>query len=324
MNRRPEPTPPIDQLRPDGRLRHLLTLEGLPAATLQSLIEAADKLRPQALGGGSLRHRLTGRTVCTLFFEPSTRTRSSFQLAAKRLGADSLNFNVQSSSTKKGETALDTMKTLEAMGVDCFIVRHADNGAVAALAAGARPGTAFINAGDGHSAHPTQGLLDMLTLRQRKGADFSRLKVVIVGDIRHSRVARSDLHALRTLGTGEIRLCAPASLLPEAGLLEGCRVIADLDEALADADAVMMLRLQRERMEEGLVPSLEQYFVDYGLSAKRLRLAKPGAIVLHPGPMNRGVEIANDVADGPQSVILDQVSNGVAIRMAVLEAVLAK
>jgi aspartate carbamoyltransferase catalytic subunit len=235
-----------------------------------------------------------------------------------------LSFDVLASSTRKGESALDTMKNLEAMGVDCFIVRHADNGAVAALAAGARPGTAFINAGDGHSAHPTQGLLDMLTVRQRKGADFSRLKFLIVGDIRHSRVARSDLHALRTLGAGQIRVCAPAALLPDADVLHGCSVHENLDEALADVDVVMMLRLQRERMEEGLVPSLEQYFEDYGLSAARLRRARPDAIVLHPGPMNRGVEIADEVADGPQSVILDQVGNGVAVRMAVLQAVLAR
>jgi len=315
---------PVSQLRPDGRLRHLLTLDGLPAATLVSLLDAADGLRPDALGGEALRGRLAGRTVCTLFFEPSTRTRSSFQLAAVRLGADTLGFDVLASSTRKGESALDTMKNLEAMGVDCFIVRHADNGAVAALAAGARPGTAFINAGDGHSAHPTQGLLDMLTVRQRKGADFSRLKFLVVGDIRHSRVARSDLHALRTLGAGEIRVCAPAALLPEADVLQGCRVLANLDDALVDVDVVMMLRLQRERMEEGLVPSLEQYFKDYGLDAERLRGARRDAIVLHPGPMNRGVEISDEVADGPQSVILDQVSNGVAVRMAVLQAVLAR
>jgi aspartate carbamoyltransferase catalytic subunit len=289
-----------------------------------SLLDAADGLRPDALGGSALRSRLAGRTVCTLFFEPSTRTRSSFQLAAVRLGADTLGFDVLASSTRKGESALDTMKNLEAMGVDCFIVRHADNGAVAALAAGARPGTAFINAGDGHSAHPTQGLLDMLTVRQRKGPDFSQLKFLIVGDIRHSRVARSDLHALRTLGAGEIRVCAPASLLPDADVLHGCGVHQALDDALADVDVVMMLRLQRERMEEGLVPSLEQYFNDYGLSADRLRRARPEAIVLHPGPMNRGVEISGEVADGPQSVILDQVSNGVAVRMAVLQAVLAR
>ncbi len=313
----------LPQLRPDGRLLHLLSLEGLPAPALESLLDAADALRGQAMGGTSLRASLAGRTVCTLFFEPSTRTRSSFQLAATRLGADTLAFDVTVSSAKKGETSLDTMRNLEAMGVDCFVVRHADNGAVAALAAGARAGTRFINAGDGHSAHPTQGLLDMQTLRQHKGRDFSRLKVLIVGDILHSRVARSDLHALRTLGAGEIRICGPASLLPDATVLEGCTVVPSLDEALRDIDAVMMLRLQRERMEEGLVPSLEQYFAEYGLTADRLRLAAPDAIVLHPGPMNRGVEIAGDVADGAQSVILEQVANGVAVRMAVLQAVLA-
>jgi aspartate carbamoyltransferase catalytic subunit len=314
---------PVSQLRPDGRLRHLLTLDGLPATTLVSLLDAADALRPDALGGDSLRARLAGRTVCTLFFEPSTRTRSSFQLAAVRLGADTLSFDVLASSTKKGESALDTMKNLEAMGVDCFVVRHADNGAVAELAAGAKSATAFINAGDGHNAHPTQGLLDMLTVRQRKGSDFSQLKFLIVGDIRHSRVARSDLHALRTLGAGEIRVCAPTALLPHADVLRGCQVMSKLDEAVSDVDVVMMLRLQRERMDEGLVPSLEQYFRDYGLNQARLRRAHSDAIVLHPGPMNRGVEISDEVADGPQSVILDQVSNGVAVRMAVLQAVLA-
>lgn len=313
----------VPQLRPDGRLLHLLSLQGLPAPALVALLDAADSLRAQAMGGSSLRASLAGRTVCTLFFEPSTRTRSSFQLAAMRLGADTLAFDVTASSAKKGETALDTMRNLEAMGVDCFVVRHADNGAVAALARGARAGTRFINAGDGHSAHPTQGLLDMQTLRRHKGPDFSRLKVLIVGDVRHSRVARSDIDALRTLGAAEIRVCGPDSLLPDAQVLQGCNVVSSLDEALRGVDAVMMLRLQRERMEEGLVPSLEQYFSEYGLTAARLRRAAPDAIVLHPGPMNRGVEIAGDVADGPQSVILEQVANGVALRMAVLEAVLA-
>ena len=314
----------VAQLDNQGRLRHLLTLDGLPREALLRLLDRAQQLHEHAHRGSGLRDVLAGKVVCTLFFEPSTRTRLSFQLAAMQLGADTLNFDASTSSTTKGETAIDTLKNIEAMGVHGFVIRHQADGAVAALAEAVNPGTALVNAGDGRSAHPTQGLLDMLTLRQRKGADFSRLKVVIVGDIRHSRVARSDLHALRTLGAGEIRLCAPASLLPEAAMLEGCRVIPDLDEALADADAVMMLRLQRERMDEGLVPSLEQYFVDYGLSSARLRLARPGAIVLHPGPMNRGVEIADEVADGPQSVILDQVSNGVAVRMAVLEAVLAR
>ena len=313
---------PSPQLAADGRLRHLLTLDGLPAATLEGLLAAAEVMRPKAMGGVGLRERLAGRTVCTLFFETSTRTRSSFQLAATRLGADVLNFDVHTSSTRKGESALDTMRTLEAMGVDCFIVRHAHNGMVATLAAGAQRRTAFINAGDGQSAHPTQGLLDMLTLRQAKGSDFSNLRVLVVGDVRHSRVARSDLHALRTLGAGEIRVCGPASLLPDDATLDGCVVGDDLDAALDGVDAVMMLRLQRERMVDGLVASLEDYRRDYGLTEARLRLAAPGAVVLHPGPMNRGVEIDDAVADGPQSQVLRQAANGVAVRMAVLEALL--
>jgi aspartate carbamoyltransferase catalytic subunit len=306
------------QLRDDGTLRHLLTLDGLAGSALERLLDAAQRLRPHALNGTALRGRLAGRTVCNLFLEPSTRTRSAFHFAASRLGADVLSFDVSSSSSGKGETTLDTLRNLEAMGVDCFVVRAGENGAVAALAAHARPGTALINAGDGHHQHPTQGLLDMLTLRQAKGADFSRLTALIVGDVRHSRVARSDIAALRTLGCREIRICAPPSLLPEAGALQGCRVGHELDVMLEDVDALMMLRLQRERMVEGLVPSLEQYFHDYGLDERRLARARPDAVVLHPGPMNRGVEISTAVADGPQSLILAQVSNGVAARMAVM------
>jgi len=311
------------QFSPDGRLRHLLSLDGLNGKTITSLLDQAQALRANALGGTALRQTLAGKTVCTLFFEPSTRTRSSFQLAAQRLGADLLGFDVLASSAKKGESALDTLRNLEAMGVDAFVVRLAEDGAAAALAAGAKPGTVLINGGDGRSNHPTQGLLDMLTLRQRKGADFSRLKVVIVGDVRHSRVARSDLHALRALGAGEIRVCGPQSLLPDASVTAGCKVFTDLDEAVQGVDAVMMLRLQRERMEEGLVPSLDEYFRQYGLTPERLANAAPDAIVMHPGPMNRGVEIADAVADGPQSVILDQVGNGVAVRMAVMKALLS-
>ena len=217
---------------------------------------------------------------------------------------------------------LDTLRNLEAMGVHGFVVRHREDGAVAALAQAAAPGTALVNAGDGRSAHPTQGLLDMLTLRQAKGSDFSNLRVLVVGDVRHSRVARSDLHALRTLGAGEIRVCGPASLLPDDATLDGCVVGDDLDAALDGVDAVMMLRLQRERMVDGLVASLEDYRRDYGLTEARLRLAAPGAVVLHPGPMNRGVEIDDAVADGPQSRVLRQAANGVAVRMAVLEALL--
>ncbi|WP_028770587.1 aspartate carbamoyltransferase catalytic subunit [Silanimonas lenta] len=304
------------------RLRHLLTLDGLGEARLHALLDEAEAMLPHARGGTALRQVLAGRTVCNLFFENSTRTRSSFQLAAQRLGADVLNFDVGASSVKKGETALDTFRTLEAMGVEAFVVRHAEDGAVAALADAAGPGTALLNAGDGRSNHPTQGLLDMLTLRRHKGRDFSRLSVLVVGDVKHSRVARSDLQALRQLGCRDLRVCGPAALLPGPEVLEGCTVGQELDAMLEGVDVLMMLRLQRERMEEGLVPSLEAYFADYGLDARRLARAKPDAIVMHPGPMNRGVEIAAEVADGPRSVILEQVANGVAVRMAVLSHLL--
>ena len=306
----------------EGRLRHLLSLEGLPRPELERLLERAQRLTADAHGGTAQRGVLAGKAVCTLFFEPSTRTRSSFSLAAQRLGADLLNFDASTASTTKGEADLDTLKTLEAMGVHAFVVRHKRDGAVAELAAAAAPGTVLLNAGDGRSNHPTQGLLDMLTLRQAKGADFSRLKVAIVGDVKHSRVARSDLHALRTLGCGEIRVCGPASLLPDDDTLRGCTVTDDLDAALDGVDAAMMLRLQRERMAEGLVASIEDYHRDYGLTDSRLARAAPDAIVMHPGPMNRGVEITDEVADGPQSRVLRQVANGVAVRMAVLEAML--
>ena len=310
------------QLDSEGRLRHLLTLDGLPRATLEGLLDRAGQLASDACGGSAMRGALAGKAVCTLFFEPSTRTRSSFSLAAQRLGADLLNFDASTASTTKGEADLDTLKTLEAMGVHGFVIRHKRDGAVAELAAAAEPGTVLLNAGDGRSNHPTQGLLDMLTLRQAKGVDFSQLKVVIVGDVKHSRVARSDLHALRALGCGEIRVCGPASLLPDDGTLDGCTVTDDFDAALEGVDAAMMLRLQRERMAEGLVASLDDYHRDYGLNGERLRRAAADAIVMHPGPMNRGIEITDEVADGPQSRVLRQVANGVAVRMAVLEALL--
>ena len=308
-------------------LKHLLTLADMPRPQLVALLDRAQRFAEGREG----RHVLAGTAVCTLFFEPSTRTRMSFHLAAQRLGADVLNFDASTSSARKGETARDTMKNLEAMGVRGFIVRHQDDGAVAALAETALPTTALINAGDGRNAHPTQGLLDMLTLRQAKGDDFSRLKVLIVGDVKHSRVARSDLHALRTLGAGEgesgsieIRVCGPQSLLPQDATLDGCVVTQDLDAALDGVDAVMMLRLQRERMDEGLIASIDDYHRDFGLTADRLRRASDDAVVLHPGPINRGIEITDEVADGPQSLILRQVGNGVAARMAVLETLLAR
>ncbi len=312
------------QLDGNGRLRHLLTLEGLPRGVLVRLLDRARQLQEHTREGASLRATLQGMAVCTLFFEPSTRTRSSFHLAATRLGADTLNFDASTSSTSKGETAIDTFRNIEAMGVRGFVVRHKTDGAVAALAEAADAGTALVNAGDGRHEHPTQGLLDMLTVRQAKGDDFSRLKVLIVGDIRHSRVARSDLHAMRTLGVGEIRVCGPKSLLPEDDTLHGCLVTGDFDAALDGVDVVMMLRLQHERMQEGLVSSIDDYHLDFGLGIDRLRRAAPDAVVLHPGPMNRGVEIDDAVADGPQSMVLRQVANGVAVRMAVLEELLGR
>jgi aspartate carbamoyltransferase catalytic subunit len=300
-----------------ARLQHLLRLDTLSLPQLDALLK-----RAQHFAEAEAVPSLSGIAVCTLFFEPSTRTRLSFQLAAQRLGAHVLSFDASTSSVTKGEADLDTFRTIQAMGVRGFIIRHKAEGAVAALAEAAEPGVALLNAGDGRSHHPTQGLLDMLTLRQAKGEDFSRLKVLIVGDVKHSRVARSDLHALRMLGCGEIRVCGPAALLPDDDTLHGCVVSHDFDAALEGVDAAMMLRLQRERMVEGLVESLEDYHHHYGLTAARLRRAAPDAIVMHPGPMNRGVEIADDVADGSQSWVLRQVNNGVAVRMAVLETLL--
>lgn len=299
--------------------KHLLSLRDLDREEIVALLDRAAAYADT----DDLRQRLAGIGVCTLFFEPSTRTRLSFQRAAQRLGADVLGFEAATSSTTKGETALDTFKNIEAMGVRGFIVRHREEGAAAMLAEHAGPDTVLINAGDGRHQHPTQGLLDMLTIRDAKGDGFSRLRVAIIGDIRHSRVARSDLVALEKLGATDIRVCGPAGLLPDDDTLAACAMVTDdLDAALRDADVVMTLRLQRERMEDGLVDSLDGYHRDFGITAERLRMASPEAIVMHPGPMNRGVEISDDVADGPQSVILRQVANGVKVRMAVLERTL--
>ncbi|ALQ95937.1 aspartate carbamoyltransferase catalytic subunit [Xylella fastidiosa] len=310
------------QFDSNGRLRHLLTLEGLSRDTLLQLLDCAAQNCALGVDPMGKRNVLAGMAVCTLFFEPSTRTRHSFHLAAQRLGADVLNFDASMSSTSKGESACDTLKNLEAMGVRGFIVRHPEEIVIAQLAAVVGEGTVLINAGAGRSTHPTQALLDMLTLCQAKGNDFSKLKLLFVGDIKHSRVARSNLHALRTLGAGQIRVCGPTALLPHDGLLSGCVVSQDFDAMLEGVDVLMMLRLQRERMEEGLVPSLEHYHANYGLTAARLARAAPDAVVLHPGPINRGVEITDEVADGPQSWILRQASNGVMVRMAVLETLL--
>ena len=312
------PDPSIDA---DGRLRHLITLDGLGRARIEALLDRAASLREQFRAGATSLPLLAGRTVVNLFFEASTRTRTSFELAARRLGATVVNFDIASSSTSKGETLEDTLATIEAMGTDAFVVRHKENGTPARLAAHARR-AAILNAGDGNRAHPTQGLLDLLTIRDHKKR-VEGLRVAICGDIRHSRVARSDVHGLRALGAAEIRLCGPAALLPDAGEFPGCTLSGDLDAALDGVDVVVMLRIQKERIE-GL-PGLDEhaYFARYGLDRTRLARAKRDAIVMHPGPMNRGIEIAADVADGAQSVILEQVANGIYARMAVLAELLA-
>jgi aspartate carbamoyltransferase catalytic subunit len=299
-------------------MQHLLTLGNLDRTFIIRMLDRAEQFRTR----GAVRDLLAGRTVLTLFFEPSTRTRTSFVLAAKRLGADTLNFDLSHSSTSKGESLLDTLHTLEAMHLDALVVRHSENGMPAYLAAHAHSKVAIINAGDGTHAHPTQGLLDALTIRQRR-RDFADLKVTICGDIRHSRVARSDVAALRALGVRDIRLCAPAAMLPETLVdFPGCATSEDFDAALAGTDVAMMLRIQKERMAAAQFPAAADYHAHYGLDARRLALAAPNCQVLHPGPINRGIEIAPDVADGPQSRILDQVANGVAVRMAVLAELL--
>jgi aspartate carbamoyltransferase catalytic subunit len=263
---------------------------------------------------------LAGRTVANLFFEPSTRTRVSFELAATRLGADVVNLDLHSSSRVKGETVLDTIYTLQAMLVDVFVMRDAEPGLPAYVARHVAPHVSVLNAGEAHVSHPTQGLLDTLTIRQRKG-DTGSLCVAIVGDIRHSRVARSTGRALLTLGVGELRLVSPASLMPDAGELEGAQRHTSLLDGIRGADVVMALRIQRERMPEASSLDADAFNREWGITAENLRQAKPGAIVMHPGPMNRGVEITSEVADGPQSVIRLQVQNGVAVRMAVLATI---
>lgn len=300
-------------------MNHLLTLEELDCAALTRLLDRAERFRSE----GAPRELLAGRTVLTLFFEPSTRTRTSFVLASKRLGADTLNFDLSHSSTSKGESLLDTLHTLEAMGLDALVVRHGENGMPAYLAQHANTRVSVINAGDGTHAHPTQGLLDALTIRQRR-RDFENLHVVICGDIRHSRVARSDVRALHMLGVRDVRLCAPRAMLPESlDDFPGCTSTENFDNALTGSDVVIMLRIQKERMAAAQFPEAADYHTHYGLDTRRLALAKPECQVLHPGPINRGIEIAPEVADGRQSRILDQVANGVVVRMAVLAELLA-
>ena len=306
------------QLNDQGQLRHFLSLDGLPRELLTEILDTADSVLEVGARAVKKVPLLRGKTVCNVFFENSTRTRTTFELAAQRLSADVITLNVSTSSTSKGETLTDTLRNLEAMAADMFVVRHSDSGAAHFIAEHVSPKVAVINGGDGRHGHPTQGMLDMLTIRRHKGS-FENLSVAIVGDILHSRVARSDMLALKTLGCPDIRVIAPRTLLP-VGLEQtyGVKVFTNADEGLKDVDVVIMLRLQRERMAGGLLPSEGEFFKLYGLTQKRLKLAKPDAIVMHPGPINRGVEIESAVADGEQSVILKQVTYGIAIRMAVL------
>ena len=308
------------QLNAHGELVHLLSIEGLPRDILTHILDTA-------AGFVSVNDRevkklplLRGKSVFNLFFENSTRTRTTFDIAAKRLSADVFTLDIGRSSTAKGETLLDTIDNLSAMAADIFVVRHSESGAPYLIAKHVAPHVHVVNAGDGRHAHPTQGLLDAYTIRHYK-KDFTNLRVAIVGDVLHSRVARSDIHALLALGCPEVRVVGPRTLVPADLAQMGVRVFHNLEEGIRDCDVIIMLRLQNERMSGALLPSSQEYFKSFGLTPERLQLAKPDAIVMHPGPINRGVEIASSVADGPQSVILSQVTFGIAVRMAVMSIV---
>ncbi len=304
-----------------GKLRHFLTIDGLSRELLVRIMDVAESFSSVTDQQVKKVPLLRGKTIVNLFFENSTRTRNTFELAAKRLSADVLNVNIATSATSKGESLLDTIRNIEAMSVDMFVVRHEASGAAHFIAQHVAPHISVVNAGDGSHSHPTQAMLDMFTIRQYKD-DFSKLKVAIVGDILHSRVARSEILALNILGTEEVRVVAPKTLLPDHPESLGVNVFHDLDQGLEGVDVVVMLRLQKERMSGAFLPSEHEYFSYFGLTEERLAKAKPNAIVMHPGPINRGVEIDSRVADGPQSVILRQVSNGIAVRMAVMSMVL--
>ncbi len=305
------------QLNKNGELHHLLSIEGLPGEILRQILDTAESFVGVTRREVKKVPLLRGKAIFNLFFEPSTRTRTTFEIAAKRLSADVINLAINVSSQTKGESVLDTVANLAAMQADMFIVRHSQSGAPHLIARHVSEDIHVVNAGDGRHAHPTQGLLDMFTIRHYK-RDFSKLKVAIVGDILHSRVARSQIHALTTLGVPELRVIGPKTLLPTNVDSLGVHVYHDMAKGLKDVDVVMMLRLQNERMQGSFLPSPQEFFKFYGLTAEKLALAKPDAIVLHPGPMNRGVEIDSNVADGSQSVILPQVTFGIAIRMAVM------
>ena len=305
------------QLNGHGELVHLLSTEGLPRSILVHILDTADNFVSVHDREVKKVPLLRGTSVFNLFFENSTRTRTTFEIAAKRLSADVINLDIARSSTAKGESLLDTVANLSAMAADIFVVRHAESGAPYLIAQHVAPHVHVINAGDGRHAHPTQGLLDMYTIRHYK-KDFGRLTVAIVGDVLHSRVARSDIHALTTLGCGEVRVVGPKTLVPKDMADLGVRVCHTLSEGIRDCDVVIMLRLQNERMSGGLLPSSQEFFNSFGLTQDKLQLARPDAIVMHPGPINRGVEMDSAVVDGLQSVILPQVTFGIAVRMAVM------
>ncbi|MDG2353899.1 MAG: aspartate carbamoyltransferase catalytic subunit [Gammaproteobacteria bacterium] len=309
------------QLSPEGKLIHLLGLEGLSKNHLTHILDIADGLIDDA-GNLKKSKALDDMSVANLFFEPSTRTRNTFEIAGKRTSANIINVDLANSATKKNESLLDTMHTLKAMQIDMFVIRHKQSGLPHHVAENLQ-GIAVLNAGDGINAHPTQALLDMLTIRQHK-KNFDNLSVAIVGDIVHSRVAHSDIQALKTLGATDIRLIAPAGLQYGSDRCASVQCFDNIEAGLKDCDVVMVLRLQKERMLEADIPNEQEYFDSYGLTAERLALAKPDAIVMHPGPINRGVEIDSSVADGDQSVILQQVTNGIAVRMAVMEILAGK
>ncbi len=306
------------QLDAQGRLRHFLTIEGLNRHILTEILDTAESFTGVTAQQVKKVPLLRGKTIVNLFFEPSTRTRTTFELAAKRLSADVLNININASSTTKGETLLDTLRNLEAMHVDMFVVRHAESGAAHFIARHVAPHVSVLNAGDGRHAHPTQAMLDMFTIRRVKGPDFGRLRVAIVGDILHSRVARSQIHALNLLGAGEVRVIAPRTLIPVDIEKLGVHVFHRLEEGIQDVDVIIMLRLQRERMQGALLPSEHEYFRLFGVTEEKLARARPDVTIMHPGPINRGVEMESRVADGPRSVILQQVGHGIAVRMAVM------
>ena len=303
------------QLSSDGRLIHLLGLEGLPKSQIEKILSVADDLLDQKFKLQKSKI-LRDMSVANLFFEPSTRTRNTFEIAAKRTSAKTINVDLANSATKKNETLMDTMQTLKAMQIDMFVIRHQQNGLPHRVAENIE-GVSILNAGDGINAHPTQALLDMLTIRQHKKS-FDSLSVAIVGDIRHSRVARSGIQAMKTLGTTDIRLIAPETLHYKEET-PGLERFASLEQGIEGADVIMSLRLQKERMIAADIPDEQTYFDGFGLTSENLKLAKPDAIVMHPGPVNRGIELSSEVADGSQSVILQQVTNGIAVRMAVME-----